>query len=159
MPWKPNTSRKGSKVASHFVAMVPVYIMAIIDESSPLHDYLKSGTLVPHRLEQKHSHKGMSALLLARVGLAEARTGRIFNGGIFDIDWAVLNPPGVTKYHLKLFSMLADPREIARSTHTFIVNPGLASTSLGKRSESSGVDVDDDDVSSVAPVKRRRVKH
>ncbi|KAG0693691.1 hypothetical protein DFH29DRAFT_382941 [Suillus ampliporus] len=176
MPWKPNTSRKGSKVASHFVAMVPVYIMAIIDESSPLHDYLKSARSFPTAWNKKHSHKGMSALLLARVGLAEARTGRIFNGGIFDIDWAVLNPPGVTKYHLKLFSMLADrefgpfrvaqslfgtvaAREIARSTHTFIVNPGLASTSLGKRSESSGVDVDDDDVSSVAPVKRRRVKH
>lgn len=141
MTWMPNSSRKGCKIAAQFIAMVPVYIMAVFDRSSPLHDHFDKARSFPTAWNKKHSNKGIGPLLLIRLGLAKARSGRIWKGGVFNIDWSVLTRDEVAKYHQNIIDMLSDrefgPYRVAQflfgsytahslgvSSQTYVVNPG-----------------------------------
>lgn len=108
MPWIAHNSRKGCKVAAQFVAMVPVYIMAIFDRSSPLHGHFDWAKSFPIPWTKKHSNKGIGPLLLIRLGLASAKTGRIFKGGQFNIDWTVLTRDELARFHQKILNILSD---------------------------------------------------
>ncbi|KAG0697442.1 hypothetical protein DFH29DRAFT_1003759 [Suillus ampliporus] len=141
IPWVANKSRKGSKVAAQFIAMVPVYIMAIFDRSSPLQGYFSSARSFPSAWNKKHTHKGIGPLLLIRLGLGMPLSGRIWTGGLFSTDWTVLTRDEVAKFHKTIVDMLSDrqfgPYRVAQllfgsakahslgvSTLTYIVNPG-----------------------------------
>ncbi|KAG2335563.1 hypothetical protein BDR05DRAFT_1006676 [Suillus weaverae] len=178
MPWISNSRRKGCKIAAQFVAMVPVYIMAVFDRSSPLHDHFERTKTFPTAWTKKHSNKGIGPLLLIRLGLASARSGRIWKGGIFNIDWSILTRDEVGKLHQKIIETLHDrqfgpyrvgqilfgsaqAQTLGMKTYTYTVNPGVASTSLGKRVASSitaagGTDDEIEIVEMGAPAARRR---
>ncbi|KAG1726755.1 hypothetical protein EDB19DRAFT_1833326 [Suillus lakei] len=108
MPWVANSGRKGCKTAAQFVAMVPVYILAIFDRSSPLQGHFDWAKSFPTPWNKKHSNKGIGPLLLIRLGLASARSGRIWKGGLFNTDWSVLTRDEVAKFHKKIMSTLSD---------------------------------------------------
>ncbi|KAG1765968.1 hypothetical protein EV702DRAFT_1283003 [Suillus placidus] len=178
MPWISNSRRKGCKIAAQFVAMVPVYIMAVFDRSSPLHDHFERTKSFPTAWTKKHSNKGIGPLLLIRMGLASARSGRIWKGGIFNVDWSILTRDEVGKLHQKIIETLRDrqfgpyrvgqilfgsaqAQTLGMKTYTYTVNPGIASTSLGKRATSSitAADEADDEIEIFemgAPAARRR---
>ncbi|KAG2356306.1 hypothetical protein BDR07DRAFT_1380905 [Suillus spraguei] len=170
MRWLPHTGgRKGCKVAAQFITMVPVYIMAVFDYSSPLHGHFDVFKSFPTAWNKKHSNKGIGPLLLIRLGLAKARSGRIWKGGVLNSDWSLLTKDEVTKYHQKILTMLADrqfgPYRVAQLLFGSdkARKLGVALTSLGKRKASSSStfadDEDDDEVEIYEmdePVSRRR---
>jgi hypothetical protein len=178
MPWKPKDSRKGCKVAAQFITMVTVYIMAVFDRTSALHEHFDHAHSFPTAWNKKHSHKGIGSLLLIRLGVARATTGRIWKGGNLNTDWSILTRVEFANFHHKLMTMLSDrefgpwriaqtlfgtakARDLGLSTHTFTINPGVASTSLGKRSLSlSKIVADDNDDVEVeerhGPISKRR---
>ncbi|KAG0692492.1 hypothetical protein DFH29DRAFT_1046484 [Suillus ampliporus] len=184
MAWEPKSTRKGCKVAAPFVPMVTAFIMAVYDITSPLQAYFHDHQTFPKPWNKKNSNKGIGSLLLIRIGLAKARSGRIWTGGALKIDWTLLTRDELATFQNTIFAMLDDrefgpfriaqamfgtltAQELGRSTHTFTINPGVASTSLGKRStSSSGVqsvvgydgdtEVEVEQMSTPAP-KRRRV--
>ncbi|KAG2335334.1 hypothetical protein BDR05DRAFT_954153, partial [Suillus weaverae] len=107
-----------------------------------------------------------------------ARSGRIWKGGIFNIDWSILTRDEVGKLHQKIIETLHDrqfgpyrvgqilfgsaqAQTLGMKTYTYTVNPGVASTSLGKRVASSitaagGTDDEIEIVEMGAPAARRR---
>ncbi|KAG1742038.1 hypothetical protein EDB19DRAFT_1827950 [Suillus lakei] len=110
-------------------------------------DWAKS---FPAPWSKKHSNKGISPLLLIRLGLASAKSGRVFKGGRFNIDRSILTQDELAEFHQRILNILSDrqfgpyrvaellfgsakARSIGLSSNTYTVNPGLASTSLGKR--------------------------
>jgi hypothetical protein len=108
LPWKPNDNRRGCKVPSHFVAMFTVFIIAIFDYDSPLHDYFADKSAFPVSWNKKHTPKGISSLNLIRLGLARGRSGRIWKGGILDTDWSLLHRHEVANFHAEVMALLDD---------------------------------------------------
>ncbi|KAG2742153.1 hypothetical protein P692DRAFT_201809895 [Suillus brevipes Sb2] len=154
MKWVPNHSRKGCKLGPPFITMVPVYIMSVLDRSSPLHGYFDANRSFPITFTKKHSNKGINPLLLIRLGLAKAVTGRVWKGGNLQTDWTMLTREEVANYHQNVLNILSDrefgpyrlaellfgsakARSLGMMTNTYVVNPGVASTSLGKRTATS----------------------
>ncbi|KAG2337834.1 hypothetical protein BDR05DRAFT_952348 [Suillus weaverae] len=161
MKWIPNNSRKGCKVVLPFITMVTVYIISVLDRSSPLHGYFDANRTFPTTWTKKHSNKGIGPLLLIRLGLAKAINGRVWKGGNLQTDWTMLTREEINNFHQNMLKILSDrefgpyrlaellfgsekARSIGMSTHTYVVNPGVASTSLGKQSASSSTSADDD---------------
>ncbi|KAG1802347.1 uncharacterized protein BJ212DRAFT_1304891 [Suillus subaureus] len=131
MPWTSNASHKGCKIVAQFMAMVLVYIMAVFNCSSPLHDHFKVAKTFPSAWTKKHSNKGICPLLLVCLGLASTWSGCIWKGETLNIDWNILTCNEVGKLHQKIIKMLCgqqfgpyQAQILGMTTHTYTVNPG-----------------------------------
>ncbi|KAG2365886.1 hypothetical protein BDR07DRAFT_1373987 [Suillus spraguei] len=175
LPWKPNhKGRKGCKLPSQFIAMVPAYIIAVYTPTSPLRIHLRSGNKsFPTVWNSKNSAKGIGSLLLVRLGLANALSHRIWKGGPPLVHWKLLSPEDLTVKHREISACLADrqygPFRIAvilfgidkavslgRTSQTYTINPAIASIKTDKHM--SRADSEDEvEIVEVKTVKRARL--
>ncbi|KAG2029044.1 hypothetical protein BDR03DRAFT_1018980 [Suillus americanus] len=162
LPWKPHRrGRKGCKLPSQFIAMVPAYIIAVYAPTSPLRIHLKSCNSFPTVWNSKNIAKGIGPLLLVRLGLASALSHRIWKGGPPLVHWTLLSPEDITVKHREISACLADrqygPFRIAvmlfgidkavnlgRTSQTYTINPAIAS--IRAKKHMLKVDSDDDEV-------------
>ncbi|KAG1811023.1 hypothetical protein EV424DRAFT_1542652 [Suillus variegatus] len=176
LPWKPNSSgRKGCKLPSQFIAMVPAYIIAVYTPTSPLRIHLKNSTKsFPSIWNSKNSAKGITPLLLVRLGLANALSHRIWKGGPPLTHWTLLSPEDITAKHREIHACLADrqygPFRIAvilfgidkavnlgRTSQTYTINPAIASIRVNKHLLKADSDDDEVEIVEVKTVKRARL--
>jgi hypothetical protein len=174
LPWKPNKgTRKGSTWRSQFIAMVPAYIIAVYERDSPLRAYLTKKKAFPQQWNAKNSAKGIGSLNLVRLGLAKARSSRIFKGGAPLADWVLLTTEELSSKHQELMGLLRDPQygpfkiavsffgldkaeELGASTGTYTNHPSMASIAIKKRPLPDTDDDDDDDEVDILEHKRAR---
>jgi hypothetical protein len=79
LPWNPNRgTRRGCRSEKHFIVMVPVYIITVYEEESPLRKYFADhqGKGFPLWWNSKNSNKGIGSLLMMCLGLAKAKGQR-----------------------------------------------------------------------------------
>ncbi|KAG1849284.1 hypothetical protein DFJ58DRAFT_729576 [Suillus subalutaceus] len=174
LPWKPHRrSRKGCRLPSQFIAMVPAYIIAVYAPTSSLCIHLKSGNSFPTIWNSKNIAKGIGPLLLVRLGLASALSHRIWKGGLPLVHWTLLSPEDITVKHREISACLADrhygPFHIAvmlfgidkavnlgRTSQTYTINPAIAS--IRAKKHMLKVDSDDDKVE-IVQVKTVKFAH
>ncbi|KAG2335701.1 hypothetical protein BDR05DRAFT_953879 [Suillus weaverae] len=171
LPWKPNKgSRKGSTWRAQFIAMVPAYIVSVYERESPLREYFAKKKAFPPQWNAKNSAKGIGSLNLVRMGLAKARSSRIFKGGAPLSDWVLLTNEELTAKHKELMGHLQDRQygpfkisvafigldkavEVGIATGTYTNHPAMSSIALKKRSLP---DSDDDEIEIIEHVQYKR---
>ncbi|KAG1853395.1 hypothetical protein F4604DRAFT_1933291 [Suillus subluteus] len=176
LPWKPNASgRKGCKLPQQFIAMVPSYILAVYDETSPLRKYSDTRTLknFPKSWNSKNSAKGIGPLLLVRLGLLRAVSGRIWKGGPPFQEWKLLSAEAVAAKHREIRACLADRQygpfrlavmffgvekavSLGRTSQTYTINPAIASIKTNKRELKDDSDSDEVEIIEIPMAKRAR---
>jgi len=177
LPWKPNRgTRKGSTWKPQFISMVPAYIIAVYDAQSPLRRYFARKNAFPSQWNAKNSAKGIGSLNLVRLGLAKARSSRVFKGGAPLKDWILLTTDEVAVIHRQLLAHLNDRQygpfriavaffgldkavEMGRATSTYTIHPAMASISINNKRERQPDVSDDDDIEELpAPMSKRSRK-
>ncbi|KAG2045632.1 hypothetical protein BDR06DRAFT_1015455, partial [Suillus hirtellus] len=151
LPWKSNKgTRKGSTWRPQFIAMVPAYIISVYERESPLREYLAKKKAFPGQWNAKNSAKGIGSLNLVRMGLAKARSSRIFKGGAPLADWVLLTNEELTAKYKELMGLLQDRQygpfkiavsffgldkavDIGATTGTYTNHPAMTSIALKKR--------------------------
>ncbi|KAG2063361.1 hypothetical protein BDR04DRAFT_1163843 [Suillus decipiens] len=151
MPWTPNRgTRKGSTWKAQFIAMVPAYIISVYERDSPLRDYFAKRKAFPGPWNAKNSAKGIGSFNLVRMGLAKARSTRIFKGGVPLTDWVLLTNEELAAKHRELMGFLQDRQygpfkiavaffglskavELGVATGTYTNHPAMSSIALKKR--------------------------
>jgi hypothetical protein len=151
MPWKPNRgTRKGSTWKAQFISMVPAYIIAVYERDSPLRTYFSKKKAFPGPWNAKNSAKGIGSFNLVRMGLAKARSTRIFKGGVPLTDWILLTNEELAAKHRELMGFLQDRQygpfkiavalfgldkavDVGLTTGTYTNHPAMSSIALKKR--------------------------
>ncbi|KAG1882289.1 uncharacterized protein F5891DRAFT_991348 [Suillus fuscotomentosus] len=151
IPWKANKgTRKGSTWRPQFIAMVPAYIISVYERESPLRDYFARKKAFPNQWNAKNSAKGIGSFNLVRMGLAKARSTRIFKGGVPLTDWILLTHEELAAKHRELMGLLQDRQygpfkiavsffgldkavEIGATTGTYTNHPAMSSIAIKKR--------------------------
>jgi hypothetical protein len=151
LPWKPTKStRKGSTWRPQFIAMVPAYIISVYERESPLRQYCAKKKSFPPQWNSKNSAKGIGSLNLVRMGLAKARSSRVFKGGIPLADWVLLTADELGAKNNELMGFLQDRQygpfkiavaffgldkavEVGSRTGTYTNHPAMTSIALKKR--------------------------
>ncbi|KAG2029472.1 hypothetical protein BDR03DRAFT_987731 [Suillus americanus] len=164
LPWKPNkSSRKGCSWRPTFISMVPAYIISVYERASPLRDYFKDKKAFPTQWNSKNSAKGIGSLNLVRMGLAKARSGRIFKGGAPLADWVLLTNEEVAAKHQELMGHLQDRQygpfkiavaffglekavEIGVTTGTYTTHPAMSAIASTKKKRMMPEPDSDDEV-------------
>jgi hypothetical protein len=177
IPWNANRgSRKGCTWRPQFIAMVPAYIISVYERKSPLREYHVVNKSFPSQWNAKNSAKGIGSLNLVRMGLAKARTTRIFKGGVPLADWVLLTNEEVAVKHRELMGHLQDRQygpfkiavaffglekavELGINTGTYTNHPAMTSIIQKKMKRAMPEpDSDDDEVEIIEhgpPHKRR----
>ncbi|KAG1720751.1 hypothetical protein EDB19DRAFT_1835830 [Suillus lakei] len=176
LPWKPNASgRKGCRLPQQFIAMVPAYILAVYDDTSPLriHSDKRSPKNFPKPWNAKNSAKGIGPLLLVRLGLLRAVGGRVWKGGPPFEDWKLLSAEAIAAKHREITACLADRQygpfrlaimffgvdkavSLGRTSQTYTINPAIASIKANKRVLNDDSDSEDVEIVEVQIAKRVR---
>ncbi|KAG2133225.1 uncharacterized protein EDB93DRAFT_1255000 [Suillus bovinus] len=154
LPWTPNKgSRKGSTWRPQFIAMVPAYIIS---------------------WNSKNSAKGIGSLNLVRMGLARARSSRIFKGGVPLSDWILLTQEELSAKYKEIMACLQDRQygpfkiavmffgldkavELGTTTGTYTNHPSMSSIALKKRPAPHPES--DSEVEVIEHVQHKRSKH
>ncbi|KAG2346319.1 hypothetical protein BDR05DRAFT_997329 [Suillus weaverae] len=173
MAWKPNKgTRKGSTWRPQFIAMVPAYIISVYERESPLRDYFSKKKAFPSSWNAKNSAKGIGSFNLVRMGLAKARSNRIFKGGVPLTDWILLTNEELAAKHRELMGLLQDRQygpfkiavsffgldkavELGATTGTYTNHPAMSSIALKKRPAFDS----DSEVEIVEEVPCKRQRH
>jgi hypothetical protein len=175
MPWKPNKgTRKGSTWRAMFIPMVAAYIISVYERGSPLRDYYATKKAFPGTWNAKNSAKGIGSFNLVRMGLAKAKSTRIFKGGVPLTDWLLLTNEELAAKHRELMGFLQDRQygpfkiavaffgldkavELGATTGTYTNHPAMSSIALKKRpAPDSDSDSDVEIVEEVPQKKQRR---
>jgi hypothetical protein len=174
MPWKPNKStRKGSTYRPQFIAMVPAYVISVYERESPLRDYYATKKAFPGPWNAKNSAKGIGSFNLVRMGLAKARSTRIFKGGVPLTDWILLTNDELAAKHRELTGFLQDRQygpfkiavaflgldkavELGATTGTYNNHPAMSSIALKKRPAQELESDSDVEIVEDAPQKKQR---
>jgi hypothetical protein len=129
--------------------MAQAYIISMYERDSPLRDYFATKKSFPSPWNTKNSAKGIGPFNLVRMGLAKARSTRIFKGGVPLTDWILLTNEELAAKHRELmgflqdrqyvpfkiavaFFGLADAVELGATTGTYTNHPAMSFIALKK---------------------------
>ncbi|KAI9456722.1 hypothetical protein HD554DRAFT_2177976 [Boletus coccyginus] len=132
LAWCERRGKTGSSVREPFIVMATVFFIAYLDADSPLHKMFADKLDDLTHWHSKHSAKGLTALLLCRLGLAEPRQPRILKAARWFHDLELLKTHQVKALHADVITMLKGGNEYGGyDAVTFLVGRSAADILAG----------------------------
>ncbi|KAH9845958.1 hypothetical protein C2E23DRAFT_716408, partial [Lenzites betulinus] len=95
----PSSSVKGLTNKPLYATQAAIWLLAWIDENSPLRTAIKAGNASTLKeFNSKHSHKGLNHINLIRLGIAYGNAGRLFNSARVNEDYRVRSTSDLKKW-------------------------------------------------------------